>query len=319
MQEKDLYRIGTVASLTGISVERLRAWERRYDLSPAHREGRTRFYSKAQLERLRLIKHLIDQGYPISSLAELDHQQLLDRLEDEPAHSVAMTQQPRIGLVGPNLVMLEQQALQQGSTQRLEVISRWANMEAFQNEQTNTDSPALIVLQLPVLAQHDIDIVKNFYPEASIVLVYQFATSKLLSDLSERGLNALKWPVSWSEIEHVAITTLGQQSVQPRQASRRYSDEELIAIASEPGDSSQCSQHLVEIIHQLNAFVAYADDCGLSLPGAERFRQLSRDTSQARAQLESALDALRESATKPAASSMDRLAQSPKPLHNLYK
>ena len=35
----DLYRIGTVASLTGIAVERLRAWERRYDFTPAHRDG----------------------------------------------------------------------------------------------------------------------------------------------------------------------------------------------------------------------------------------------------------------------------------------
>ena len=30
-----LYRIGSVAALTGIAVERLRAWERRHDFSPA--------------------------------------------------------------------------------------------------------------------------------------------------------------------------------------------------------------------------------------------------------------------------------------------
>ena len=32
----DFYRIGSVAALTGIAVERLRAWERRHDFSPAH-------------------------------------------------------------------------------------------------------------------------------------------------------------------------------------------------------------------------------------------------------------------------------------------
>ncbi|NJN52146.1 MAG: MerR family transcriptional regulator [Gammaproteobacteria bacterium] len=72
----DLYRIGTVAKLTGVSVECLRAWERRHGIAPAERSGRTRFYSHAQLERLRKIKALIDAGHPISSLAELSNAQL---------------------------------------------------------------------------------------------------------------------------------------------------------------------------------------------------------------------------------------------------
>ena len=79
---QNLYRIGTVSSLTGISVERLRAWERRYDLSPAHKSGKTRYYSRAQLERLRLVKHLIDLGQPISSLATLSTDQLKSRIDD---------------------------------------------------------------------------------------------------------------------------------------------------------------------------------------------------------------------------------------------
>ena len=54
----DFYRIGSVAALTGIAVERLRAWERRHDFSPAHKRGRTRFYSAQQLEKLKKIKLL---------------------------------------------------------------------------------------------------------------------------------------------------------------------------------------------------------------------------------------------------------------------
>ena len=81
--EDQLYRIGTVASLTGLSVERLRAWERRYNLSPAHKSGRTRFYNKTQLDRFKLIKRLIDLGHPISSLVELEIDQLEARLEHQ--------------------------------------------------------------------------------------------------------------------------------------------------------------------------------------------------------------------------------------------
>ena len=53
----DFYRIGSVAALTGIAVERLRAWERRHGFSPAHKNGRTRFYSADQLEKLKKIKN----------------------------------------------------------------------------------------------------------------------------------------------------------------------------------------------------------------------------------------------------------------------
>ena len=127
MAQNDLYRIGTVASLTGLSVERLRAWERRYDLSPAHKAGKTRYYSKAQLERLRLIKHLIDQGEPISSLATLSIEELEERTaehDNQPA-KLAATHAPKVGLIGVNVLLLEQQAAGSGQPMRIDVMSRW--------------------------------------------------------------------------------------------------------------------------------------------------------------------------------------------------
>ena len=54
-EEQDLYRIGSVAALTGIAVERLRAWERRYGFAPAQRDGKVRFYSNGQLEKLKIL------------------------------------------------------------------------------------------------------------------------------------------------------------------------------------------------------------------------------------------------------------------------
>ena len=80
MTETELYRIGTVAKLTGISVECLRAWERRHGLEPAERDGRTRYYSRSQLQRLQTIKTLTEAGHPISSLVELSSEQLDARI-----------------------------------------------------------------------------------------------------------------------------------------------------------------------------------------------------------------------------------------------
>ena len=81
----DFYRIGSVAALTGIAVERLRAWERRHGFSPAHKSGRTRFYSADQLEKLKKIKHLIDRGQTVSSVINLSESQLHQRLTDQAA------------------------------------------------------------------------------------------------------------------------------------------------------------------------------------------------------------------------------------------
>ena len=79
---EDYYRIGSVAALTGIAIERLRAWERRYGFSPAHKNGRTRFYSVSQLQRLKKIKHLIDRGQTVSSVINLNESQLNQRFSN---------------------------------------------------------------------------------------------------------------------------------------------------------------------------------------------------------------------------------------------
>ncbi len=293
---EDLYRIGTVASLTGISVERLRAWERRYDLSPAHKTGKTRFYSKPQLERLKLIKHLIDQGQPISSLAALDYDQLMGRVENQhQTTTLSATHKPRVGLIGPNLLALEQQAVLGQVQQRLEVVSRWANIEAYTSEQSVSDAPQIIVLQIPVPKPELIEIVNDFHPNADVVVIYQFATAEQISSLQARGLPTLKWPVAWAEVEHIAISELGYSGRKTAQAPRRYSDEELIAIAASEDDPTNCPQYLIESIHQLNGFNVYTADILTTSQHPQRYQSLIADISHARALLEESLERLLDS------------------------
>ena len=216
--EDQLYRIGTVASLTGLSVERLRAWERRYNLSPAHKSGRTRFYNKTQLDRFKLIKRLIDLGHPISSLVELEIDQLEARLEHQADVSRENWQstihsQPSVGLIGPNLLLLEQKAIAartNESDKLVEINARWANIEAFETEQYQTEELDIIVVQLPVLNTQPIELVKNYFPNAEIIVLYQFTTSDIISEIQDMKIPTIKWPISWSEIEHMCLN--GQPS-----------------------------------------------------------------------------------------------------------
>jgi len=85
------HRIGAVARATGISPESLRVWERRYGGAPPSRtDAGGRLYSDADIDRLRLIKRLLDRGQSPSQIVPLGEAALrgmLSRLErqDEPS------------------------------------------------------------------------------------------------------------------------------------------------------------------------------------------------------------------------------------------
>ncbi len=288
--EDDLYRIGTVTNLTGIAVERLRAWDRRYGLAPAHRVGKTRFYSRAQLERLKRIKQLIDQGQPISSVVDLSDEQLAERLTSS-REVTGFT--PCLGLIGPNLVVLEHQ-----SNASVEVAARWANLDAFVADSAGASALDVIAVQLPVLGMPPIEQIQTACPEARVVALYQFATEKHLNRVRDHGIAALQWPVGWAEIEQACLTGALRPLRAARTAPRRFTDEKLIAIAAGSTDPSQAPRHLVELITRLNALADFslawqsADEAPPE--AAARHERVYADVTQARAQLELALEILAE-------------------------
>ena len=288
--DDDLYRIGTVASLTGVAVERLRAWDRRYGLAPAHRAGKTRFYNRAQLERLKRIRVLIDQGQPISSLVDLSDDQLAGRLS--ASHRIT-AYRPRLGLIGPNLLVLENE-----SDTSTEVTARWANINAFTARPEASPAPDAIAAQIPVLGNQIIENIEEFYPDARIVVLYQFATEKHLKRVGDRGVTALQWPVSWAEIEHACLAGSPPPLRAARTAPRRFTDEQLIAIAASATDPSQSPRHLVDLITRLNAFAEYTlawQEADEAPAGAVALHQrIGNEVTHARAQLEAALEAMAE-------------------------
>ncbi|MCZ6617830.1 MAG: MerR family transcriptional regulator [Gammaproteobacteria bacterium] len=286
--EEDLYRIGTVAHLTEISVERLRAWERRYGLLPANRSGRTRFYNLEQVERLKKMKRLIDNGHPISSLVPLSDEQLNERLVVQRNLAIKPAS---AGLIGPNLLVLEHQ---QDHTSRIDVRARWANMDAFMSDQSAAETLDVIVVQLPVLLSQQVEAIGKFHPQSRIVAIYQFATAKHIAATQELGVPTLNWPTTWQEIEHACATTAGMPLRAARTAARRFTDEELIAIAASSEDQSKCPQHLVELISSLNAFAEYSLDQAEEAVESALYQRVHTDTTQARAQLELALEVLVE-------------------------
>jgi len=75
------YPISAVSKLTGIPLDTLRAWERRYGTVIPKRAGRGRIYSEGQIQKLVLLRRAVEQGHSIGQVAALSDRQLRELLE----------------------------------------------------------------------------------------------------------------------------------------------------------------------------------------------------------------------------------------------
>ena len=67
--DQGLYGISVAAELVGMGVQTLRSYERRGLLDPQRTEGGTRRYSEDDLQRLRRIGQLLDDGLNLAGAA----------------------------------------------------------------------------------------------------------------------------------------------------------------------------------------------------------------------------------------------------------
>ena len=70
------YPIRAVAQMTGLSLDTLRAWERRYEAVTPRHGDRGRLYTEADVNRLRQLGQLVAQGHAIGTIARLEDAQL---------------------------------------------------------------------------------------------------------------------------------------------------------------------------------------------------------------------------------------------------
>jgi DNA-binding transcriptional MerR regulator/methylmalonyl-CoA mutase cobalamin-binding subunit len=78
------YPIRAVSRLTGLSIETLRAWERRYNVVTPQREGGRRLYTEDDVERFRLLSAAAERGHTISRLAGMGDEELRQIIAEPP-------------------------------------------------------------------------------------------------------------------------------------------------------------------------------------------------------------------------------------------
>jgi len=70
------YPIRAVSLMTGVSIDTLRAWERRYNAVTPVRDGRGRMYSDADVRRIKRLRDTVAAGHAIGRVAAMSDEQL---------------------------------------------------------------------------------------------------------------------------------------------------------------------------------------------------------------------------------------------------
>jgi DNA-binding transcriptional MerR regulator len=306
-----VYGIAAVARLTGIPLNTLRAWERRYALVvPERGDGNQRQYARSDVVRLQMVKQLVDRGHAISTLAGLDEAELRQRLQlhrDAPVAVQVEASASRVLIYGDALPYLID--AWRGDLAPLEILGVFGSYAEFE-ARACLERPDVLVLEWPAL---DPDVPSRLRAlqvrsgAARVVVVYGFAPAQLIARLQQDGIVAVRAPVTAAALREacrrdVAPAGAAQAAVMAAAAAafevtvppRRFDSKTLAAVANLPtGIRCECPHHLADLLFRITAFETYSAECeSRNERDAALHSHLHQVAGQARALLEDALDYL---------------------------
>ena len=300
------FGIGAVSRLTGIPLDTLRIWERRYHMvTPMRTEDKKRQYSRSDLTRLSLIKQLVDLGHAISAVAALSEEALRERLQvhqDRPQPVSADGRRLRVLVQGNTLPFLV--GYWKNEWDDIEITGSHVSYADFEKDAIGL-KPDVLVLEMPALQADRVAQLQGLAMQSGAkrtVVVYSFGMSALLERLRQDGIPTLRSPVTAEALAQacridgratlprpLALPTAGE-ALPPR----RFDDATLSAVTRLPTSiRCECPQHLADLLFRLNAFEAYSADCeNRNEADAALHAHLHRETAKARVLLEDALEHL---------------------------
>jgi DNA-binding transcriptional MerR regulator len=318
--EQPRYRSGAVARMVRIPVATLRIWERRYQVvGPALTPSGHRLYSGADVERLLVIKQLVDQGHAIGSLASLAMPSLLEIADARAVLSAPADTSPpvrtRAALIGLGLP----RRLGAIAVQRVAV---WADLAAA--DQWTASQPVdaeplraeLLVAELATLqpesANRLLALMRQLGAEHAVV-VYAFGPDVVAERLRRAGCSLHRAPMDDAALRALVSTLCAATTGLPRVMAsgsgapvplggagqvppRRFDDDTLVQLAAASGTMAcECPRHVAELISQLASFEQYSQEClHRSSEDAHLHAHLASVSGSARALFERALEMVAE-------------------------
>lgn len=295
------YRSGVAARLAGLSVETLRVWERRYGLSETERSAHgQRLYSAEQIDRLRLLKHLVDQGHPIGLIAILSVEQLRELSGTGTSADGHAAGPVRVALIGPSL----KERLAAGGRESLQLDVRCSFMNLEQAIPVLHDSGAeVLVVEISELDDSAVPLIlqaKQAAKAQAVVVLYRFCASATIRQLRAHECLVARVPPDPGELVLFCRTALvGQRIAVKKEAvnapqAPRFDAEALNTLATASNKiGCECPRHLAEILLMVGSFERYSAQCASkNTDDAQLHQELGYAAGQARSILEEAMERL---------------------------
>jgi MerR family transcriptional regulator, light-induced transcriptional regulator len=210
-----LFTIGVLSRLTGINPGTLRIWERRYQIASPVRSGARdkRMYSQNDIDRLALVKVLVDGGHPVSSVAQLSIDELRSRLKmstERVSKDASVTMQPsRVVVLGDSLAI--RFAEHKGQLQGIEICGMFSSAAEL-DDKARALAPEVLVVEYATLQRETLGDIWRHLAVTGVrhaVVIFGFGAKQSIRDLERAGVLCLQAPVSLSEIERACAIAGG--------------------------------------------------------------------------------------------------------------
>lgn len=309
---EELYGIGAVAKLTGVTDHTIRVWERRYKAVVAQRapNGR-RVYTPSDVEKLGLLKRLTDQGLSIGQIAGCSIEELRERAQSlSEFQSAPVPGRVSVAILGDFLP--SQFVDYKRDIAPVDVLVADSNRESFMADITRHPVD-VIVLESPVLDSDVSDRLLEYMDQAGAargVIVYGFGRARDIGSARDSRIVVLRSPVDVQEVRDAILRAYAPAAPErPRQdapapdtaadawdfagpvAPRRFNNAQLTKLAqASTAIDCECPHHLAQLVGDLTAFEVYSANCAnRDEEDAALHRYLHQTTAQARALIEVAL------------------------------
>lgn len=292
-----LFSIGAMSRETGIHVSTIRMWEARYGaLQPVRTDGGARRYTTNDLERLRLIKLLVDRGHKPSALASRD----LDQLHAElfganKQHGHSPSSELRIASMGSTTwrsLLFTDPAMKAWTPA--------AHFDALLEVENRLESFDLGIVLTPALQMNLAKYLAaafSVYKSKTLVVIYEFSSSSVIRFLSALGIECIKYPAAPIDLARSLANIIeARQAEHQSPAQPRFEMEALQTIAvTDTNLLCECPKHLASLIISLHSFIQYSNQCVNDSPKDALIHEKLRDiASLGIVQLESGLDLVLE-------------------------
>ena len=197
LEDEPKYRIGAVCRLTGLSQHVLRAWEKRYGVvEPGRSESRRRLYSDRDVNRLSILKALVDRGQAIGSIAGLGTAELEKRLGQfsDAVPFPVEREKPGLALIGASLATAREEC---GASEVFDLVGHFADLAAY-SQRESASRVDVVVIEWPNI-QHEsgIEITRfaNRVDAGHLILAYGYGPRTALERIRNDRITPLRLPL----------------------------------------------------------------------------------------------------------------------------